>query len=143
MPTYSSASPQHNLAPRRSLCSTILRRVGLLRSCLLQPFNARKPLKRWINSLRSILRFLRLKQIIKHEVLYGTRGKYFSCSSQPSSNGRRVSWGVCRRSRYKRIHMHGTYHGQFKVSIHLPNRRRWPRVPPAVRSTHASLAAAR
>jgi len=31
----------------------------------------------------------------------------------------------------------------YKVSIHLPNRRWWPWVPPAVRSTHASLAAAR
>jgi len=37
-PMYSSASLQHNLAPRRSPCNTLLRRVGLLPSRLSQPF---------------------------------------------------------------------------------------------------------
>ena len=31
---------------------------------------------------------------------------------QPSSNGRRVSWRVCKKSGYKRIKTHGTYHSQ-------------------------------
>jgi len=35
-----------------------------------------------------------------------------SGSRQPSSDDRRVSWRVCKKSRYKRIKMLCTYHGQ-------------------------------
>ena len=38
-----------------------------------------------------------------------------SGSRQPSLNGRRVSWRVCKKSRYKRIQTHGTYHGQPQI----------------------------
>jgi len=37
-----------------------------------------------------------------------------SGSRQPSSNGRRVSWRAYRKSGYKCIKTHGTYHGQMQ-----------------------------
>ena len=39
---------------------------------------------------------------------------------QPSSNGRRASWRVCRKSGYKRIRMHGKHHGQLQT-LYVPS----------------------
>ena len=61
-----------------------------------------------------------------------------SGSRQPSLNGRRVSWRVCKKSRYKRIKLHGTYLGQAQT---LCTPSQLQRV--AVRSTHAGLAVKR
>jgi len=38
-----------------------------------------------------------------------------SGSQQHSSNSRRVGWRVCRKSGYKRIKAHGTYHVQLQT----------------------------
>ena len=43
-----------------------------------------------------------------------------SCFRQPSSNGRRVSWRVCKKSEYKSVKTHCTYHGQ-PQSLYTPS----------------------
>jgi len=62
-----------------------------------------------------------------------------SGSQQPSSNGRRVSWRVCKKSGYKRIKTHGTCHGQAqtlctpsqlqRVAMSAPCRQEYSRRP--------------
>ena len=41
--------------------------------------------------------------------------------SAASSNGRRVSWRVCKKSGYRRIKTHGTYHGQTQT-LYIPSK---------------------
>ena len=69
-----------------------------------------------------------------------------SGSRQPSSNRHRVSSRVCQKSGYKRMKRMTVMARSMvkcKLSPDLLNCRGWPWVPPAVRSTHAGLAAAR
>jgi len=73
-PTYSSASQQHNPAPRWSPCSTLLRRSVSLDLV----FCSRSTHRVWSLFTKSIVR---CKQILKREMFEGTRWKYFSCTS--------------------------------------------------------------
>ena len=71
--------------------------------------------------------------------LFAQKGMAPSGSRQPSSNGRRVSWRVCKKSGYKRIKTHGTYHGQAqtlctpsqlqRVAMSAPCRQEYSRRP--------------